>query len=612
MKTYIIRNAVRVFLAAVFFIAGAGSLFARGRTEGERLASGRKNINVLREFMDGRDSMLATVALHHYLELNRKNISSAEVVETLNTMVAKGHGLYKTAFVASLTAWRSENRSGIIDALIASEPQQARGQLVAARMGSSANPALDLAAAMLALNAIEVNIDKALEGAAKLNGGLKPIAVPAELLDGGSQTATELALLAAACAADKSVEDAIMRIDADRPEILGAKLYYMAGTGMEISDKVVEYVFREVLAGGRKPSIPLAGRRQTQKLNLFDLRMPGAASACKALALLADKKYLPMLNSALWNEDNRVQIEAVRAIAATCGSDSNEMLLKRIQDCTWPVAVEICAVLREYPDASAVPVLINRLHSESGYLRQHLVYTLSCIAGGQKGQTAEEWKKWWLENREKFTVDKALSKEFADKNALAETSIPGVGYFYGLPIYSDHFVYVVDSSLSMRGERIKSLRENLEESINALKPIDSAASPSSLAAMRGLGGKDIYFSIADFGGRVEIIDEECLINDKRAGVKYAQEMPLTLGTRMFDALEIAMSIPDADTFYLLTDGAPIVGQLDNWRSIIAALRVMTRYRPVAIHCVAFSPRPADAQRMRQIAGGNFGLYGTAN
>ena len=80
-----------------------------------------------------------------------------------------------------------------------------------------------------------------------------------------------------------------------------------------------------------------------------------------------------------------------------------------------------------------------------------------------------EWVEWYKSHGENFEVDPEATKEFRSSRWVTKMSVPSYGFFYGLSIYSDRFCFVVDTSGSMKGGRIKSLRENMTQTLNALK-----------------------------------------------------------------------------------------------------------------------------------------------
>jgi len=249
--------------------------------------------------------------------------------------------------------------------------------------------------------------------------------------------------------------------------------------------------------------------------------------------------------------------------------------------------VEVCQALSLLPDKRVGPALIQRLEQEKGRMRLDLVHALSCITGEQHAETAEGWKDWWVKNQATFEVDPAASETFRKKTRVQDVNVPGNGFFYGLTIYSDRFCYVVDSSASMKGDRIESLRESMLASLEGLK-------------------EHVMFNIVNFGGEVVILYPGAMTDDRRDGKRHIEEMDLSWGTRTMDAMEQACLIPGMDTIYFLSDGAPVRGQTQVWHEISKVLRVINRYRPVAVFMVGFEPSAGNRAAMDGISNEHYG------
>lgn len=241
------------------------------------------------------------------------------------------------------------------------------------------------------------------------------------------------------------------------------------------------------------------------------------------------------------------------------------------------------------PDAKMIPGLIKRLSKEKGRMRLDLTHALSAIAGSQQGQDTKEWSAWWAKNKTTFKVDTAASKAYRDQTRPQDVDMMGLGFFYGLNIYSDHFSYVVDSSASMKGDRIASLKENLTGSIVGLASF-------------------VNYNIVDFGGDVEVMYPGALTTDERKGKKCVYDMDLSWATRSFCAIRQSMLIPEVDSLYFLSDGAPAMDSMTRWGEIIRGVLLMTRYCPVAMFCIDFDPSAGNQASMIRLADENHGLH----
>ena len=171
-------------------------------------------------------------------------------------------------------------------------------------------------------------------------------------------------------------------------------------------------------------------------------------------------------------------------------------------------------------------------------------------------------------------------------HAMHQMQVHAVGDFYGLTILSDRPVFVLDTSASMRGAKIENLKIQLEQTL--------AAFP-----------RTARFNIADFGGTINLLQPQMIGGDRRMEAFHLWTQyrgQLTLGTRMFDAMELAAAVPEMDTAILFTDGAPIGGQFQHPDRISAAWKVYTRYCSIALQGVVFGGRPSSnsVRGMRQL------------
>lgn len=413
--------------------------------------------------------------------------------------------------------------------------------------------------------------------------------IPAALFGDTAPATVELAVLAAAYAADASVKAQVdaLPVPKDGSGLAGAKLLYHARLGEKLTDAQVAAAFAPARPAAEFIIAPAPA------LANFNLLLPKEAYACEAVGVAKDPRYLDFLHQMLAHPDLRVQIEAVRAVRKIASRDSLSPLLKKLETCAWPVLVEVSAALASLPAKESIPPLIARLKKETGRFRLDVTYALSAIAGEQMGMVPKEWEAWWRKDGGGFQVNEERSRAFRSKKRVQDMAVPALGLFYSMNIYSDHFSYVLDSSNSMKGSKMESLRRNMEDSIN------------SLAAV-------VHFNITDFGGTLVSLCRKELTTNKRNGIKRVKEMTHSLGTRVYDAIEDGSGIDGVDTVFLLTDGMPTRGQLNRWADLYRAMTIMNRYRPLCISTIAFEPSPSAIAALKQMAHENYGLSGEAN
>ena len=423
----------------------------------------------------------------------------------------------------------------------------------------------------------------------KMNMGKKNVAapvevkitIPEELFKSKSRETQYLAILAAAYSMQKGYADQVKAVQVSTGELASAKILFQVMTGQVPSDKDVKAAFGK----SQRVDKPMTGT--SVALTYTNMNVPAMSTLCEALGRTKDKKYLGIIHQALGQKDERVRIDAIRALRRIGDKTSLPYLFKVLQKCEWTVLIEACQFLGENPAKESIPHLIKRFQAETGRLRLDVNYALSSIAGKRVGYKPEQWVTWWKSNAKTFKVDLTKTIEFRDKVRLQDVGAIALGGFYSISIYSDRCCFVVDYSKSMQGDKIANLKENMTDTVDNLKDY-------------------VQFNICDFGGDVNLLYNGTLIDDKKKALKYIMSQDMTGATRSMDAIEKGMMLPEVDTIYFLSDGAPVRSEFNKWELIHRLVRSMNRYRPIAMSTICFKAGRSNALSMEQLANENFG------
>ena len=407
------------------------------------------------------------------------------------------------------------------------------------------------------------------------------LSIPEKLFKSKDKTTQYLAILAAAYSMQKQYADKIKAVNSSTGSIASAKILYQVMTGAAPSDKDVKDAFGKSL----RVEKPLTGT--STYLTQVDMNVPAMSTLCEALGRTGNKKYLSLIHKALQQKDERVRIDAVRALRKIGDKSSLPYLYKSMQKCEWTQLIEICHFLGENPAKESIPHLINKFKAETGRFRLDVNYALSSIAGKRIGYKPDQWEAWWKTNARTFKVDLTKTVDFRSKVRLQDVGAIALGGFYSISIYSDRCCFVVDYSLSMKGDKIKDLKENMTETVDGLRDY-------------------VQFNICDFGGDVCLLYDGTLVDNKKKALKYIQDAPLTGGTRSMDAIEKGIMLPEVDTIYFLSDGAPVRSEFNQWTLIHRLIRQMNRYRYIAVSSICFKAGRGNAESMAQMSNENFG------
>ena len=148
--------------------------------------------------------------------------------------------------------------------------------------------------------------------------------------------------------------------------------------------------------------------------------------------------------------------------------------------------------------------------------------------------------------------------------------MPGLPY-YGFRIRSSKVVFVIVASRSMGWN--DRLEEAKKELILVLESLPETTSFNILVYSDGISAwqKEIKPSTKSYVARA---------------VKFVERLKPQTGTNTDEALQLALSDPEAATVFLLSDGSPSTGPVVDPDRILAEVRMWNRYRRVHIHVVA--------------------------
>ncbi len=537
-------------------------LGAKSKDEKEQAAvKGRKGTIEAREVMTilrrERSDSLAALVVGMYLEKgDDEGTKTAEVVKAFASRKGQ-HG--KAAVMAAC----SPHMEKIVKRLAASRSPASRV----------------LAATIVAVRACTDSLDRGRKGkgrgAGKKRGGqggarlanvdLEPMVE--RLLSDRSKGVQELAVLAAAYAEVEGVGDAIAKLStAGAPGLAGARLLYLARTGQVLPEELTHKALRARVA------VPKRYTRLSPLLHSYSLRGHVVLYACQAVAAAGDGRLVDTVHALLGHKDLRVQLEAARAIEQIGADKSAPVLLKKLASRSpWPVKVSVLSALGAIPAKESVEPLLQLMETELGRLRQDAAYALASICPPLHKLHPTDWRRWWDENGDRFQTDREATRKFREAVRVQDIPVEALAEFYGGKILSNRVVFVLDTSLSMKGEQIKELRQNM------------AATLASLP-------KHVRFNVVNFGGIVHVMKSGALIpaSERSHAKQLVDYMELTYGTRSFDAMEAAERLPGMDTLFYLSDGMPVAGQFEAWPRIVRAFDVYNRYRPVSMNCILYA------------------------
>lgn len=243
----------------------------------------------------------------------------------------------------------------------------------------------------------------------------------------------------------------------------------------------------------------------------------------------------------------------------------------------------------------AVDILIRVLSELRGEVRGDIATYLAKLSGENHGVDAPAWLAWWNGNREGFQFPFQVSPGVQAAAAAFEGFVPeGTPGYYGMPIYAQRLVFVLDVSGSMQGGRLQAAKRELIEAINGLTPATS-------------------FGIIAYNTEITVWRPQLTPATPGAKLDASQcVMALTAGssTASYDALEAAFEF-DVEAIYFLSDGKPTAGKVVNPAQIVAFIGKINHARLVSVYTVGIAPGLPGSTFdvfLRTLAERNMGVY----
>lgn len=237
----------------------------------------------------------------------------------------------------------------------------------------------------------------------------------------------------------------------------------------------------------------------------------------------------------------------------------------------FAVRRSVVLALAHVQELEAVDALIELLGRLEGEVRGDIVRYLTSISGEQHELDAAAWREWWQASRKSFQFPLRGQKVVVARPKPQSMS----QQYYGIPIYAQRLVFVIDASGSMRrGGRIDAAKRELVEAVKAL--------PAGVS-----------FNVLAFNERVFRWRKKLMIaspENKEKAVQYVEQLGLGRATASYDALEAALDL-DAEAIYFLTDGAPHGGKVDQPAEIVDVLTRLNHTRRVTINSIGIGVGP---------------------
>jgi hypothetical protein len=329
---------------------------------------------------------------------------------------------------------------------------------------------------------------------------------------------------------------------------------------------------------------------------------------------------------------------AASAIGEHRAMDALAPLMALLDDKAWIVQSAALSALPRLPDKAALKAQLGKLvefmENTSGRLKVDCSETLRRISGKNLGHESAPWRKWYdagMPGEEKPADDADKPETF--KPAYANTEEKP--HFYGMPVLSNRVVLVLDISLSMY-DAIDIDKERLRRETSRRKPVVTGEKKKEEAPEEDQGYDIPWWKIKtrldlakyqtinlvsqlreEQSFEIILFSKEVThwMNKLVPATSMNKQKAITLletivpedATNTWGALAAAFDMVDVnkkgDTFgpdemYLVTDGAPSLGDITEPDQILQATLQLCKVKPLKINVIGVG---VDLNFLRKLA-----------
>jgi HEAT repeat protein len=303
------------------------------------------------------------------------------------------------------------------------------------------------------------------------------------------------------------------------------------------------------------------------------------------------------------SKDEALRMGAAAALAEVRTPEALDALVAMIPDESWSVRVEVLQQLFKARPKPAIPILIERLDVETGRMASDVHAALVGVTAMDLGRRSDAWRRWWEGEGGSFQVpgarqaQRALEERTASRDRGGTVAQPED--FYEIEVESERVVFVLDTSGSMRLAL---------KTVGTIEKTRMALAKEQLTEVVRSMPEGTLFNVIFFEETVKALSRKTLVMNKsnRAkALRFVRDQYAIGSTALYPALELAFADPLVDTVYLLSDGAPTVGEITDIEEIRAQVARWNSARHVKVHGISMGQ---DSTLLRWLCEDTNGTY----
>lgn len=281
-------------------------------------------------------------------------------------------------------------------------------------------------------------------------------------------------------------------------------------------------------------------------------------------------------------------------LAGACDADPDPArAVGMLADAAWQVRVEAAQQLgRLARRPEQIDALLERWgrEPEGSPAVRAFAEAANAATGMRFGERIVDWQRWWQDAREGWTRPPGNEREEVGAGAEARTEVA----WHGLPVEGGRVVFVLDNSGSMRDpvegpsdQRPRTKRDLVEREFERVLE----ALPNKVAV-------DVIL----FADEVEVWKGEPVVlraRDREELRSWVAARPPRGRTNLLAGVLRALAEPEVEAVYLLSDGAPSVGEQIFREDVAERIAERNRLVKARVHTAALLGAAADAAETRR-------------
>lgn len=349
----------------------------------------------------------------------------------------------------------------------------------------------------------------------------------------------------------------------------------------------------------------------------YDANKTVKIAALESLARIKPQESAGYLESALKDPAFEVRAAALETLVKYKVDDA--VILKNARELLRDKNLVVCAAaaeaLKSVKKPDALRLLAERLPGAVGRLRYDIIVAMRDLTGHDFGFDCKSWLNWYQANNDRLEMIFADAEKrnvpiSGKKTIFSGETIPN---FFNIPILGLNIVFIIDFSGSMKyssgGDEDKGDRK-IDQALNELE--------KTLKALPAVAKFNVIILSTEATRCGKGKAARSMLQANESNKKLALDFTMSLWDRLedikrgrgdhYDALLEALSEPEVDTVFLLSDGKPTYGTYMHPDNIIENIYDANRFKKAVINTVTIGKKGTNRILMKKLAEISNGVY----